>query len=129
MTSRRFTLADVSKLAPKMQQQVAEQLYVVPNKDSHQAPDPIVERGDPHALAEAPQAEAGHPGKYFVRVVSFRVHLLDEDNLCEKYHVDALRYSGLLPSDAPDQCRIITTQEKVATKAEERTEITISLTP
>ena len=75
------------------------------------------------------RAQANHSGKYFVRVVSYRVVLLDEDNLCEKFHVDGLRYAGLLPDDAPGRCRIITTQEKVRTKAEQRTEIQVDLMP
>jgi hypothetical protein len=71
------------------------------------------------------QTEGGHPRKFLVRVTSFRVRLLDEDNLCEKYHVDLCRYAGLLRADDPGQARIVTTQEKVRTKAEERTEVVI----
>jgi hypothetical protein len=127
--SRRFTLADVSRLPKRAQDEVAAQLYAVPNKDRRKAPAPVVERRDPHPLAKHAPAETGDSGKHLVRVTSFRVVLLDEDNLCEKYHVDALRYSGLLPSDAPGRCRIITSQEKVAHKADERTEIVIELAP
>lgn len=71
------------------------------------------------------QTENGHPRKFLVRVTSFRVRLLDEDNLCEKYHVDCCRYSGLLRADDPSQARIVTAQEKVRKKSEERTEIVI----
>lgn len=71
------------------------------------------------------KTEDGHPRKFLVRVTSFRRRLLDEDNLCEKYHVDCCRYAGLLRADDPSQARIITTQEKVRTKAEERTEVAI----
>lgn len=69
--------------------------------------------------------KARHSGKFFVRVVSFRRRLLDEDNLCEKFHVDCVRYAAIIPSDAPGRCRIVTTQEKVRSKEEERTEILI----
>lgn len=92
----------------------------------HCASAPVVERDLPDALAQTAQAKARDSRKYFVRVVSYRRKLLDEDNLAEKFHVDALRYAGILPSDAPGRCRIITTQEKVATKEEERTEITVT---
>lgn len=80
------------------------------------------------SLATA-QAKESHPDFYVVRVTSFRTRLLDTDNLVPKWHVDSLRYAGVLPSDAPDRARIETSQEKVKTKAEERTEIEILITP
>jgi hypothetical protein len=76
------------------------------------------------ALA-APQFKAGNSGKHVVRITSHRRRLLDEDNLCEKYAVDSLRYAGILPSDAPDCCQIQTAQIKVASKQEEKTVIEI----
>jgi len=55
----------------------------------------------------------GPTGKRFlVCVTSYRKRLIDEDNLCEKYHVDLCRYAGFLPSDAPEVCSIQTTQVK-----------------
>ena len=74
---------------------------------------------------EAHQVEARNPGRCVVRVTSRRRRLLDEDNLAEKYHVDCLRYAGLLHSDAPDQTHIEVAQVKVATKDEECTVIEI----
>ncbi|MGV1047691.1 MAG: hypothetical protein ACOYD4_04080 [Solirubrobacterales bacterium] len=50
--------------------------------------------------------------RFLVRVISVRKRLIDEDNLCEKYHVDCLRYAGLLPGDDPTQTRIETFQRK-----------------
>ena len=133
--SPRFTLEDVSKLPKAMQDQIRIQLwepdkdpYAIPNPTHREAPAPVVEHRDPDPLAQDARTKARHPAKHVVRVTSFRVTLLDEDNLCEKYHVDALRYSGLLPSDAPGECRIITSQEKVSRKEDERTEILIELT-
>ena len=64
--------------------------------------------------------------KFLVRVTSYRRRLLDEDNLCEKYHIDCCRYSGLLPADSPDRARIETRQEKVGRKEDQRTEIEIT---
>ncbi len=88
---------------------------------------PELERGaETGPLATRP-AQAFHPGKYFVRIISYRCVLLDEDNLCGKFLVDSLRYAALLPADSPDRCRIIATQEKVRTKKEERTEIQIDI--
>lgn len=74
---------------------------------------------------EASQVEARDSRIIFVRVTSYRRRLLDEDNLCEKFHVDCCRYAGILSSDAPDKTHITVSQVKVKTTAEERTEITI----
>ena len=73
----------------------------------------------------APQIETSNTGKFVVRVTSYRTRLLDEDNLAEKFHVDACRYAGLIPSDAPDQTTIQVGQVKVKKKTECRTEIEI----
>lgn len=75
----------------------------------------------------AGQAQDGNSAFRVVRVTSFRSRLIDSDNLVPKWHVDALRYAGVLPSDAPDKARIETQQIKCA-KGEERTEIEIFLT-
>ncbi len=121
------TLFSLDRLTHAQQAEAMKQLH--PHANIHpdsKTPSSVVERrsGD-EPLAQA-QAKAGYSGKYLVRVVSFRRRLLDEDNLCSKYHIDALRYASILPSDAPDQCRIETTQIKVETKEQERTEITIT---
>lgn len=84
------------------------------------------ERAVSDALAVTAQAQGASPGKFVVRVTSFRCNLLDEDNLVEKYHVDALRYAALLPGDSPGQATISVTQVKVATEEEEYTRIVIT---
>ena len=86
---------------------------------------PVLERDLRDGALATRQAKEADTGKFFVRVTSFRRRLLDEDNLCEKYHVDCCRYSGVLPADSPDRTSIQTRQEKVRTKAEERTEIEV----
>lgn len=125
----RMNLEQVDKLPAAAKAQILAQLYPLnglPDQTHRPAPAPVVERDlRPRPLA-ARKAEKGHPRKFLVRVTSFRRRLLDEDNLCEKYHVDCLRYSGLLVGDAPGQARIVTSQEKVARKEDERTEIEIS---
>jgi len=63
--------------------------------------------------------------RFFIRVTSRRKRLLDEDNLCEKYHVDCCRYAGLIPGDGPGQTRIEVRQEKVEPGAQEETVIEI----
>ncbi len=91
------------------------------------APAPVVERDLPIKLEKAAPAKTCDTRKRLVSVVSYRRRELDEDNLCEKFHVDALRYAGILPSDEPGRCHIVTTQKKVRHKKEERTEITVTL--
>lgn len=78
------------------------------------------------ALAEA-QAQGRNQQRFLVVITSFRRRLLDEDNLCGKYHCDLLRYAGILPSDAPGQTQIQNRQSKVKTKEEERTEIEVTI--
>ena len=91
------------------------------------APAPQLEPRDlPRPLAaSAPQNRDTR--KRLVRIKSFRVRLLDEDNLCAKFHVDSLRYAGLLPGDDPNQARIQVSQEKVAHRHQERTEIFVEI--
>lgn len=87
--------------------------------------DSVVEYGGESALSFAPPPEGEGPQKYCVRITSYRRRLLDEDNLCEKFHVDTLRYVGLLPNDKPNEVRILVRQEKIKTEEPERTIIEI----
>ena len=50
--------------------------------------------------------------RFLVRIKSIRKRLLDEDNLCGKYHIDLLRYAGVIPNDTPDQIKVEISQEK-----------------
>lgn len=59
--------------------------------------------------------------KFLVRITSIRKRLLDEDNLCEKYHVDLCRYCGALPTDTPDEVKIEVCQKKAGKKEPEKT--------
>lgn len=104
--------------------QIIEQLH--PRRSS---PAPLLEPslGD-ESLAEG-QTQTPDSAVCEIRVVSFRARLCDEDNLCEKFHIDALRYLKAIPDDSPDKCHIITTQKKVSTRKEERTEITVTFRP
>ena len=63
--------------------------------------------------------------RFFILVTSVRKRLLDEDNLCEKYHVDLCRYAGILPSDAPGQVQIKVCQRKAGKGENEETIIEI----
>lgn len=126
----RPTLTDLLANASPAVQRLNPSLFPglgLPDDDKHSPTAPVVERrARSRALAKS-KAQKGDTRRFFVRVTSYRVRLLDEDNLCEKYGVDCLRYSGILPGDSAAEARIVTSQEKVSRKEEERTTYEISL--
>jgi len=120
----------VEDFNPKMQEQIRQQLQA--KNEGHrqgqtriEAPGSFVEPAVVNEPLGTNQGEASHSGRLVVRVESFRRRLLDEDNLAIKWAVDALRYAGIIPDDSPDKVSIKACQQKVKTKEEERTEITI----
>jgi hypothetical protein len=74
-----------------------------------------------HGAVGAVQAQGGVGRRFFIRVRDYRKRLLDEDNLVAKFHIDLLRYSSVIPSDAPGTAKIEVTQEKVGPKEPELT--------
>lgn len=103
----------------------ASESFLRANATDGARPRPVVERSAGVGTLGPKKTKAVDPRKFLVRVTSFRRRLLDIDNLCEKFHVDCCRYAGILPSDAPGQTKIEVSQQKVASKEEERTEIEI----
>lgn len=85
-------------------------------------PEPIVLN---ESLGEAPR-EKSYPTRFAIRLVSFRTRLCDPDNLVGKYFVDALRYEELVPDDTAEIVDYHISQQKVKTKQDERTVITIT---
>ena len=79
--------------------------------------------GDAALDAEKVQGRFGQ--KFLVRVTSIRKRLLDEDNLCEKYHVDLCRYAGIIPCDEADKVKIEVCQKKAGKADEEKTVIEV----
>lgn len=69
-------------------------------------PNPSDEPVGPSPLQEA------NDERISVRVFCVRKRLLDEDNTCEKFLVDALRYSGFIPDDCPEKVHIEVSQRK-----------------
>mgnify|MGYP003332665803 FL=1 len=65
-----------------------------------------------HAPLATEEVQRPTQARFCVRIGSRRKRLIDQDNLCEKYLVDLLRYGGVIPDDAPDQCRIEVAQTK-----------------
>ena len=85
----------------------------------------IVERGNEHAPFRKDKTKEGDRRRFLVRVVSVRNRLLDEDNLCEKFHVDVLRYAGIIAGDEAGRCTIQTSQRKAQKGESEHTEIEV----
>lgn len=73
---------------------------------------PQLERAPGDGALGALPVQRPAAGRFFVRVTSVRSRLLDDDNLCEKYHVDCARYAGLLPGDGPRTTKIKTLQRQ-----------------
>lgn len=80
----------------------------------------IMERdsGNEPLAQEKVQGRTGE--RVLVRVTSVRKRLLDEDNLCEKYHVDLCRYAGIISGDEAGKTKIETTQRKAEKGEEEK---------
>ena len=87
----------------------------------------VVERPAGDEPLAAAQAQEGNPkgGRVRVTVTSYRRRLLDEDNLSEKWIVDALRYRGIIRDDSPGCAEIRVQQVKVSKPHEEGTFIQI----
>jgi hypothetical protein len=78
-----------------------------------------------HEPLEAGEAEKGDTGRHRVIIETRRVRPTDHDNLCEKFHIDALRHLGLIPDDDPKSIDLVTIQKKVRHKVDEKTVITV----
>ncbi len=92
--------------------------------DSGQAAKLECDSGNGALVAQEVQGRAGV--RFLVRIESVRSRLLDEDNLCEKYHVDLLRYSGVIPDDAPGKTKIEVSQRKAIKDEDEHIVIEVS---
>jgi hypothetical protein len=73
-----------------------------------------LERSAEHGVSRPRKLEGRHSEFFLVRVTAVRKRLLDDDNACEKYHVDCLRYAGVIHSDARSTTRIKTAQRRCA---------------
>jgi hypothetical protein len=73
----------------------------------------VLERDSGDGAMGAVQVQARSVRRFHVRVTAIRTRLLDEDNMCEKYHIDLLRYaSGGVFGDGPSTTTIEVCQEK-----------------
>lgn len=71
-----------------------------------------LERNPGNGALGSVQVQGPTPARFHIRLTSVRKRLLDDDNLCEKYHVDCCRYASLLPGDSPATTRIEVCQRK-----------------
>ena len=78
-----------------------------------------------HEPLEEASGKEKVPGRFLLSVVSYRMRLIDPDNLCAKYAIDCLRYAGAIPDDSEKFIEIKVSQKKCKRKTRERTEITI----
>lgn len=91
-------------------------------------PDPIAQP----AVRSPDLPDAGkekNPGRCAVRIISCRRRLIDPDNLCPKFFIDALRYEGVIAGDSAKHIVYSIEQRKVKSQKEERTIIEIILLP
>ena len=95
------------------------------NCDRDSGQDTKLESGSVHEPLAAAQAQAQDSKRVLVRVTSVRKRLLDEDNLCEKFHIDCCRYAGLVLDDNPAGTKIEVSQRKAQKNEPERTIIEI----
>ncbi len=104
--------------------------YELPTPTEHAfgdpAPSPVAKRPVRDAALAEGEGEKGYTGRVSVRITSFRRRAIDPDNLCGKYALDCLRYSGILRDDRAAEIEFSTAQKKVTRKEEERTEIEIA---
>jgi len=93
--------------------------------DSRQAPK--LEPDSSHAPLGQKKVQRPACERVLIRVESVRKRLIDEDNLCEKYHVDLCRYAGIVADDAPEQTEIQVCQRKAAKGENERVVVEVFL--
>lgn len=88
-------------------------------------PTAVVERSPKAKPLAANQIKAQGPERLRIVFVSVRKRLLDPDNVCEKWMLDALRFVGAICGDEPDKIALETTQRKARKGEVEHTEITV----
>ena len=105
----------------------ASAAFIAANSDAGSArPTAVVEPSPWNGALAKKKAQRFIGPKFHVRVESVRNRLLDEDNLCAKFHVDLLRYAGIIPGDSPTEVSIQTRQRKAEKGEQEKVIITVT---
>ena len=86
-------------------------------------PEPAIRK--PTKILDAGKERSPVGSRLRVKITSYRCRLLDPDNLCPKFLIDALRYQHLIADDSPDHIVLEVRQQKVARKPEEGTLVEI----
>ena len=89
----------------------------------------VVESDPGNAPLEAEEVQGSTRQRFLVRVATRRKRLIDESNLCYKYHEDLCRYTGALPSDAPEVTHSEVSQTKCRKGEPEEITIEVYQTP
>lgn len=88
---------------------------------------PDVEPSAGHEPVCEKKSSLEYTGRCFVRIKVFRRRLTDPLGDCTKYHIDSLRYAGLLKDDSDAEIELVEEpHEKVDSLEEERVEITLT---
>jgi hypothetical protein len=118
--SSRLTL---EQIPIKYHGQIAKQLYGSAFYLEREASSTIAKQIVQHeSLAEA-ERKTMYAGKVLVRITSYRRRLLDRDNLCGKWFLDAARYSRIIRNDTPEDINYEISQCKVKKAEDEETQI------
>ena len=117
-----MTINEITRRFPK-----ASAAFIAANLDAQGADQAAeLERDTGNAPLETEEVQGPDRRRILVRVTSIRKRLLDEDNMCEKYLVDLCRYAGIIPTDAPGQVSIETSQRKAKPDEAEGTVIEVT---
>jgi hypothetical protein len=81
--------------------------------------------GQAVALSDGRKENSAGDARLRVTITSYRRRLLDPDNPCPKFLIDALRYAHLIPDDSPAYITLEIRQKLVDTKAQEGTLVEI----
>ena len=113
----------LDQIPQKYHAEIARQLY---NEDRSKTPSSEPKQVICHESLAKDTRETYYTGSVSICITSYRRRLLDPDNLCGKYFLDATRYSCLIPDDTAKAISYTIKQVKVRKKEEERTEIEIT---
>jgi Holliday junction resolvase RusA-like endonuclease len=105
---------------------VTEEEYekLLKNRPTRKAP-PKSKHYPQHEQVEEAKAPEKNTSRPLVRITSFNCQLQDPDNTFCKYHVDALRYAGIIKDDRAADIDLFVYQVKVKTRKEQRVEIEV----
>lgn len=125
----RFTESDLAKTIRKSNYGIASSLGKgsISSKDSSAGKEHDLERAVEPQLESSQALQVNYTGKVRVSIKFYRHRLADYSRaISEKALIDALQYCGAIRGDSEKEIWLIDLgQEKVSSKEEERTELTL----